>query len=651
MNIVEKLQSVEKWRHLDVETTRSLVIKERWNRKNVEIAFAIISGLLIAAGFLLERAGWQGLSVAAFLLAFAVGGFFKGKEGLEELLAERQLSVDLLMIFAAVGSAVIGHWAEGAILIFIFALSGALETYAMDRSNREVGKLMSLQPLEARLYENGTETIVPVKRLRVGQIVLVKPGDRVAVDGTIVEGSTTVDQSAITGEAVPVEKTVGDEVLAGTMNGNGAILVRVDKPSDQSLFQRMIELVQEAQRQKPPQQTFVEKVEKTYVKVILLGAVLVALLPPFVFGWTWEQAFYRAMIFLVVASPCALVASIMPAVLSSISNGARKGILLKGGTVLQKLARIRVVAFDKTGTLTRGVPEVQDAVPLAADLGEDELLRMTASVEQFSTHPLGEAVIRKARDKGLELAQPEEMVSVTGYGVQAHLAGRRWKIGKREFMDAPFPAEAEAAAERLARQGKTLMFVQRDDRVVGILSVKDTLRPEAVETVQELKRMGIRTVMLTGDAEATARALAMEAGVDEFVANCLPDEKVAHLRRLQQRFGEAAMIGDGINDAPALAGASVGVAMGAGTDVALETADIVLMKDDLSRLPYLLRLSQKMDRIIRQNIVFSLSVIALLILSNFFQIITLPLGVIGHEGSTLLVILNGLRMLFYRERE
>lgn len=640
---------LERWR---VNAEERVVAEKRtmlFTRQNVESTFVVFSGLLIGAGWLLERMGWAELSVAAFLAAFIIGGFFKAKEGLEELFTERQLSVDVLMILAAIGSAVIGYWAEGAILIFIFALSGALETYAMNKSHREVGKLMSLQPLEARLYENGMEKIVPVQQLRVGQHILIKPGDRVAVDGTIVEGSTAIDQSAITGEAVPVEKTVGDQVLAGTMNGNGAIVVRIDKPHDQSLFQRMIELVQQAQEQKPPQQSFVERFEKTYVKVILLGVVLAAVIPPLWLGWTWEDAFYRAMIFLVVASPCALVASIMPAVLSSISSGARRGILLKGGTILQQLAPIRVVAFDKTGTLTRGMPEVQDVVSLDEKVSEHVLLQMTASVEQFSGHPLAEAVVRKAKQDGLDLMQPDEMVSVTGFGVEARLGGERWKIGKREFMDVPLTEEAEAVARRMAQEGKTLIFVQREDRLLGLLSLQDTLRPEAAATVQALKRMGIRTVMLTGDAETTAQALARKAGVDEFVANCLPDEKVACLRRLQAEYGGVVMVGDGVNDAPALAGATVGVAMGAGTDVALETADVVLMKDDLSSLPYLLRMSQKMNRIIRQNIVFSLSVIGLLLLSNFFQIITLPLGVIGHEGSTLLVILNGLRMLAYRE--
>ncbi len=295
------------------------------------------------------------------------------------------------------------------------------------------------------------------------------------------------------------------------------------------------------------------------------------------------------------------------------------------------------------------MPEVQDVVSLDEKVSEHVLLQMTASVEQFSGHPLAEAVVRKAKQDGLDLMQPDEMVSVTGFGVEARLGGERWKIGKREFMDVPLTEEAEAVARRMAQEGKTLIFVQREDRLLGLLSLQDTLRPEAAATVQALKRMGIRTVMLTGDAETTAQALARKAGVDEFVANCLPDEKVACLRRLQAEYGGVVMVGDGVNDAPALAGATVGVAMGAGTDVALETADVVLMKDDLSSLPYLLRMSQKMNRIIRQNIVFSLSVIGLLLLSNFFQIITLPLGVIGHEGSTLLVILNGLRMLAYRE--
>lgn len=618
-------------------------------RQNMEVSAVVASGLLLIAGWLLGHFGWHKMSVASFLLAFAIGGYFKAKEGLEELIFERQLTVNLLMILAAVGSAIIGYWAEGAMLIFIFALSGALETYAMNRSNQEVSKLMALQPMEARLYEDGVEKTVPVQELRVGQVILVKPGDLVAADGTIIEGSTAIDQSAITGESVPVEKNVGDEVLAGTINGNGGILVRVDKPHNQTLFRRMIELVQRAQTEKPPQQTFVERFEKTYVKVVLFAVLLVAAIPPLFLGWTWEQAFYRAMVFLVVASPCALVASIMPAILAAISNGARRGVLFKGGTQLQALEQIKVIALDKTGTLTKGVPEVKDVVSLVDELSEEELLQMTASVEQFSTHPLAEAVVRKARESGLPLFRPDEMSSETGFGVQAFVNGSLWKVGKREYMEVPFSDGAIETAERLEKKGKTVMFVQQNERLVGLFAVQDVIRQEAVEAIQTLKQQGIHTVMLTGDSLATAQALANEVGLDEYYANCLPDQKVAYIQQLRKKHGKIAMVGDGVNDAPALASATVGIAMGAGTDVALETADIVLMKDELLCLPYMVRLAQKTNRIIRQNIVFSIAVICLLILSNFFQIITLPLGVIGHEGSTLLVILNGLRMLGYRE--
>jgi Cd2+/Zn2+-exporting ATPase len=627
----------------EIQSTRDLI------RQNMEISAVAASGLLIIAGWLMGHFGWQKASVVSFLLAFAIGGYFKAKEGLEELIFERQLTVNLLMILAAVGSAIIGYWAEGAMLIFIFALSGALETYAMNRSNQEVSKLMALQPMEARLYEDGAEKTVPVQELRVGQVILVKPGDLVAADGTIIEGSTTIDQSAITGESVPVEKNPGDEVLAGTINGNGGILVRVDKPHNQTLFRRMIELVQRAQTEKPPQQTFVERFEKTYVKVVLFAVLLVAAIPPLFLGWTWEQAFYRAMVFLVVASPCALVASIMPAILSAISNGARRGVLFKGGTQLQALEQIKVIALDKTGTLTKGVPEVKDVVSLVDELSEEELLQMTASVEQFSTHPLAEAVVRKARESGLRLFRPDEMSSETGFGVQAFVNGSLWKVGKREYMEVPFSDGAIETAERLEKQGKTVMFVQQNERLVGLFAVQDVIRQEAVEAIQTLKQQGIHTVMLTGDSLATAQALANEVGLDEYYANCLPDQKVAYIQQLRKKHGKIAMVGDGVNDAPALASATVGIAMGAGTDVALETADIVLMKDELLCLPYMVRLAQKTNRIIRQNIVFSIAVICLLILSNFFQIITLPLGVIGHEGSTLLVILNGLRMLGYRE--
>lgn len=613
-------------------------------RKNGEMMAAMLSGVLIVGGWILSSKEWPIAAVVFYLTAFVIGGFAKGKEGLEELVRHKQLNVNMLMILAACGSAMIGYWAEGAVLIFIFALSGALETYTMNKSERELSNLMALQPDEARLFDFGVERKVSVSKLRIGQTVIVKPGDRVPVDGTITEGSTSVDQAAITGESVPVEKKTGDKVLAGTVNVQGGILVRVDKLNEETLFQKMVQLVQKAQSEKPPQQHFIEKFEKRYVIAVLLAVVGVMLMTPLLLNWTWQEAVYRGMVLLVVASPCALVASIMPALLSAISNGARRGVLFKSGTHLQNLQGIRVMAFDKTGTLTKGVPEVGQIITFHGKTPKD-VLQAAASIEQLSTHPLAEAIVRRARKASIELFRPDDMVSVTGFGVRAKLNGDVWKVGKREFIDIPFDQQTEEQVSLLTKQGKTVVYVQQGEKLVGLLALEDVIRQEAKQVITELKKQGIYTVMLTGDSTETARSLAQQSGVDAYFANCLPDEKVERIRHLQRQYGKVVMVGDGVNDAPALAAATVGVGMGAGTDVALETADIVLMKNELKRLPYMIRIAKRVERITKQNIVFSVGIIALLIAANFFQSLSLPLGVVGHEGSTILVILNGLRLL------
>ncbi|WP_082415789.1 heavy metal translocating P-type ATPase [Numidum massiliense] len=623
----------------------------KWRKliaENGEMAAAAISGVLILGGWVLSTVDLSVASVISYLAAFVIGGYAKAKEGIEETVAEKSLNVELLMVFAAIGSALIGYWAEGAMLIFIFAVSGALETYAMNRSHSEVSKLMALQPEEARLYENGVERKVPVSELRIGQTIIVKPGDLVPVDGTVTDGSTAIDQAAITGESVPVEKKTGDEVLAGTLNVNGGIYVRVDKEQADTLFQKMIKLVQQAQAEKPQKQLFVERFEKIYVNIVIAMTALVAIVPPLALGWTWNDAIYRAMVLLVVASPCALVASVMPALLSAISNGARRGVLFKGGSHLQQLTNIRAIAFDKTGTLTRGVPEVQEVIPFA-DFSEEQLLANAASIEQLSTHPLAEAIVRQAQVAGVSFVQPQGMISTTGFGVEAKIDGTLWKIGKRDYMDVSFGDEVEEARHRLASEGKTAVYIQCGEQLVGMLAIQDAIRPKAAAAVAALKKLGIHTVMITGDSEETARALAKQCAVDRYYANCLPDEKVNIVRELQQTHGQIAMVGDGVNDAPALATASVGIGMGAGTDAALETADVVLVNDELKRLPYVIKLAKRSDTIIKQNIVFSIGVILTLIVANFLDSMTLPLGVIGHEGSTILVILNGLRLLKYKE--
>ncbi|MGM0972333.1 MAG: heavy metal translocating P-type ATPase [Bacillota bacterium] len=615
-------------------------------KPHAELIAALLSGVLILTGWLLDRSGMETPSIAAYLLAFIIGGFAKAKEGIEETIENKELNVEMLMIFAAIGSAIIGYWTEGAILIFIFAVSGALETYTMNKSHKEISSLMELQPEEALRITDGSEERVHVSELEIGDFILVKPGERVPSDGTIVKGHSSLDEAAITGESLPVSKGADDQVFAGTVNLNGSITVEITKPNNETLFQKIIELVQSAQSEKSPSQLFIEKFEGTYVKIVLAVVVLMMFAPHFLLGWSWTETFYRAMILLVVASPCALVASIMPATLSAISNGARHGILFKGGVHLENLSHLKAIAFDKTGTLTKGKPEVTDVV-VKDGLSREELLLKVASIESHSNHPLANAIVKYAKSTLTDsLIHPESIEDVTGYGVKAKVDHDEWKIGKASFVGkTEAMAFADGAADRMASEGKTVVFVKKNDEIIGLLSLKDVVRQETKQAIDLLKKQGIYTVMLTGDSQTTAAAIAGESHVNEHIAECLPENKVEHLKKLKETYSNVAMVGDGINDAPALATANVGIAMGEGTDVALETADVVLMKNDLSKIAEAIELSRRMNTIIKQNVIFSITVIMFLIASNFLQLLDLPYGVIGHEGSTILVILNSLRLL------
>ncbi|MCT4475721.1 heavy metal translocating P-type ATPase [Peribacillus frigoritolerans] len=615
-------------------------------KPHLELFAALFSGLLIVLGWALSKNGMESTSIVIYLASFLIGGYAKAKEGIEDTIADRELNVEMLMIFAAIGSAVIGYWTEGAILIFIFALSGALETYTMNKSHKEISALMDLQPEEALRITNGYEETVSVSQLHVGDLILVKPGERVPSDGKITDGRTNIDEAAITGESIPVSKSLDDEVFAGTVNLRGTITVEITKPASETLFQKIITLVQSAQSEKSPSQLFIERFEGTYVKVVLTVVGLMMFVPHFILGWSWTETFYRAMILLVVASPCALVASIMPATLSAISNGARHGILFKGGIHLENLGNLQAIALDKTGTLTKGKPQVTDVI-IREDLNEDDFLFHIASVENYSNHPLATSIVRYAKTKlQRDIIKPDNMEDISGNGVQAYINGVLWKVGKADFVGR---SEAErfqnGIALTLAEQGKTIVYAKDDQGIAGILTLKDVVREETIIAIEALKKEGIHTVMLTGDGEKTAKAIASESHIDAYIAECLPETKVTEVKRLKEHFGTVAMVGDGINDAPALATASVGIAMGEGTDVALETADVVLMKNDLPRIAEAVKLSKKMNRIIKQNVIFSILVIMILIASNFLQFLDLPYGVIGHEGSTILVILNSLRLL------
>ncbi len=617
--------------------------------KHGELIASLTSGLIILTTWSLTNVIPHALWVILHIVAFVIGGYAQGKEGITDTIENKELNVELLMVIAAIGSASIGYWTEGAILIFIFSLAGALETYTLDKSNQEISSLMELQPEEARIIQDGIEKMIPVSKLNVGDLIYVRASERIPADGKIIHGSTSVDESAITGESIPVTKDLDAEVFAGTVALNGSITIEITKQAEDTIFQKIIEMVQSAQDEKSPTQLFIEKFEGTYVKTVLITVVIMMFLPYLLFGWSLTESIYRAMILLVVASPCALVASIMPATLSAISKSARNGVLFKGGVHLESLSQMKAMAFDKTGTLTNGTPTVTD-VHVHPDYDEAFIHEIAGAIESESTHPLAEAIRSYSLNylnKDKFDVKIEQVTTESGRGVIGMVNGESWHIGKENFSDTIDP-DAQfygKLAKKLANEGKTVVFVTHQEKVVAIYALKDTIRKEAKEAIKAIKQRGIYTILLTGDNELTAKAVAKEVGIDDYVSECLPEKKVTYMKQLREKYGSVAMIGDGINDAPALATADVGIAMGEGTDVALETADVVLMKNDLSKIRDSIQTSGKMNRVVKQNIVFSLAVIAVLIVSNFFQAIDLPLGVIGHEGSTILVILNGLRLL------
>ena len=628
-----------------------------WQQTFPEVTAAVTCAVLTLLGWLALQGSWIGLGIGLLLTGYVIGGYESAREGLTTLWQEHELDVDLLMIVAAVGAAILGLWqqqyyllVDGAILILIFAFSGALESVAMHRTERNIRSLMQLTPDQARVMVQGQERMTATQQLRVGDRILIKPGELIPTDGLIQGGSSTVNQAPITGESIPIEKTRGDEVFAGTINGSGALTVQLHKPPESSLIQRVIRLVEQAKTSQPPSQQFLERFERGYARLIVVSGLLLALVPPLLLGWSWEVTIYRALVFLVVASPCALMASIMPTLLSGIARGARQGILFKDGAQLETIGRVRAIAFDKTGTLTTGILQVSDLIP-APSFEAEQVLQTLASLEAYSEHPIAQAIVQTANKQNLALQSADAVQAEVGQGITGQLNGIPTRVGKLSYVAAdhldsvdPYLRQAQ---QRLEREGKTVIWVSQHQQVLGLLAVADQVRPQSAELLKVLRRMGIpATVMLTGDNDATAQTVAQGIGVTEVYSNLLPEDKVDAVKQLQQRYRTVAMVGDGINDAPALAQASVGIAMGgAGSDVALETADIVLMADRLEKLEEAIRIGVRSQRIIKQNITLALISIALLMVANFLGELTLPAGVLGHEGSTLLVTLNGLRLL------
>ncbi|EAD1188269.1 cadmium-translocating P-type ATPase [Listeria monocytogenes] len=619
---------------------------KEWMKQNWQFIMTGISGILIVIGCLVGSDVGDFWTAVIFLSAFVIGGFEQAKEGIQATIQTKKLNVELLMILAATGASIIGYWFEGAILIFIFSVSGALETYTTNKSKREITKLMAFQPERAfRLLSNGDLEEVPAKELQLDDMVFVRPGESVPIDGVIVRGSTTLNEAAINGESVPATKTVGADVFGGTVNVSSAITVKVTQTFDNTIFSKIIRLVESAQSEPSKTARFIERFEDAYVKAVLLFVLVMMFLPHFALGWSWNETFYRAMVLLTVASPCALVASVTPATLAAISNGARHGILFKGGVHLENLRGVKAVAFDKTGTLTKGTPELTDRL-FAENVDKQQVINVVGTMERQSLHPLAAAITQDLEAEITEKLTEIEVTDVPGWGVQAVYREAIWQVGKAGFVgNEEARAISNGAFERLAGEGKTIVYVAKDGVIQAMFALKDTCRPEAIRTIKALQAKGIKTIMVTGDNEQTGAAIQAELGMDYVVSGCLPEKKVDVLKELSVTYGSVAMVGDGINDAPALAHAAVGIAMGEGTDIAMETADVVLMKNDLEKIPYAYNLSERLHWITWQNICFAIAVILVLITANVFQLINLPFGVVGHEGSTILVILNGLRLL------
>ncbi len=598
----------------------------------------IISGLLMIIGYFTNQN-------AILILAIVIGGYEETLEGLKDTFENKSLNVELLMILSAIGATLIGYTMEGAILIFIFALAGSLEEVTLDRSQREIQSLMELQPTEANLLlKDGSTKIVEVSSLKIHDQLIVAVGETIPTDAIIISGTSSLEEAAITGESLPVEKTKGDHVFGGTLNMSQPLTLEVDTHVTDTLLQRIVKMVSDAQNYPSKTARLIDEIEDKYARGVILAVVLTILIPIIFLKEDFSSAFYRGMILLVVASPCALVASVTPATLSAISNGARRGILVKGGIHFENMMDAKAIAFDKTGTLTKGIPSLTNIEFNTEDT--KDIINAVMAIEKYSTHPLAGAICQGLLrqydiDQSIEATDIEER---SGYGIEGLYKDKKVRIGKLDYMihkDETLLKKAEAWSSK----GESLVYISVDDNMVGAMGLIDEVRPESVKLIQELKAQGIETIMITGDNHKTANQIGKQLGVDRILSETLPDHKVHVIQELEKEFDTVVMVGDGINDAPALANASIGIAMGGGTDIAMEAADIILVKDNIESVGYAIKLSRKLRKIVIQNIVFSLSVILVLVASNFVDKINLPLGVVGHEGSTILVILNSLRLL------
>ncbi len=589
----------------------------------------------------------ESLSNLLMLSAMVVAGYQVIFEGIGETITESIRlkkfwpNVHILMTLAAIGAVFLGDYDEGALLILIFSGAHFLEDYAEGRSKREITALLKMNPTKARLrQENGEYAMVEVETLKIGDQLKVLPGDQVPTDGVILEGSSTLNESSINGESMPQEKTVGAEVYGSTINGQGTFTMTVTKVASDTIFAKILTLVNQSQSRLSPTATKIKQIEPLYVKTVLAIVPLFILSGIVVFQWGWYPSFYRGMVLMISASPCALAASAIPASLSGISNLAKRGVLFKGGSYLANLADVQAVAFDKTGTLTQGNPAVTD-VYFIDETKASDWTKIIVSMENSANHPLAKAMLRHF-DQVSPIAL--DVQNDIGKGLKTIYEGKEYKIGKQDFF-ANIASELLVQTERLTKQGKNVVFFGENDHVLGYLAMMDLPQPTALSVIDYLNTQGIQTVMITGDATLTGQAVGDLLGISQVKGNVLPEQKSTIITELQQQYGKTVMLGDGINDAPALVQADIGFAMGDGTDVAIDVADAVIMKNDLTRFKYAHQVSKKLDRIVWQNMIFSMLIVALLVVFNFFGKIEIGLGVFVHEGSTLVVILNGLRLL------
>jgi len=620
--------------------------------RNPKVLTSVASGALLLIGWLIGLAGIPEIvSTVIYVAAILIGGYFFGREAFEELIFEREIGIELLMSIAAITATVMGLAAEGATLVFLYSISEAAEGYTEEKTRAAIKTLMNLAPKIALVRRDGVEREIPVEELEVGDVFIVKPGQSLATDGVILVGASSVNQAPVTGESVPVEKQVGDAVFAGSINGEGALEVHATKTFADNTIARIIHMVEEAQEKKGKSQRFIERFGARYSPIVLAVGILIASVPPLLFSADWITWITRATVFIVAAAPCALVISIPITLVASLGTGARQGVLIKGGVYVEELAKVKVVAMDKTGTLTRGEPEVTDVI-VSRDAAQtrEQIVAIAAGIERRSEHPLARAIVRHAEADRVAPIEINDFRALTGAGASTRLNGSTIYIGNPDLFQSRLGVALENIGDdinHLQGEGKTVVVIGDEKAPWGLIAIRDNIRSNAAKAIDALHEAGAqKVVMLTGDNERTAQAIARELGIDEIYADLKPEDKVTKVRELSERYGHVAMVGDGVNDAPALAEATVGVAMGAaGTDVALETADVALMADDLEKLAYALKLAKRNQSVVNQNLALSALVIGALVIGAVAGVFTLPIAVLGHEISEFVVIGSGLRML------